>query len=406
MVTKRRKKLLVVVCVFLLAALLLPLLANASEGFETLRIGSRSPRVREIKNRLKELRYLKKGKFSNEYNEQTSEAIRLFQRLNGLPETGEVDEETDRLLFSDSAVMAPWPTMEPLATPAPVKEPDWPERDKEGYLAEPGEYYYESEEEGQWVYLNKNLQIFIRKSSDPSIPLEWFETEILTRNGEGMRTVMTDPGRPGTRYRYPDDIAVSHQLVLGFSDDFYADRMSSRQTVGIIVREGKVVSEKTYRKAGHNLPNLDMLAQYPDGRLEVYQCNELTAQELTERGAVNVFSFGPILVRDGEINELLYDRYYRSTEPRQAIGMIEPNHYYVLSILGRTGSSKGTVLQRVAEMMKNKGVTQALNLDGGNTMAIVFHGKILNKKATYKKREFYRSVTSLIGFGQTEYPGE
>ena len=82
--------------------------------------------------------------------------------------------------------------------------------------------------------------------------------------------------------------------------------------------------------------------------------------------------------------------------------MIEPNHYLLLSVLGRSSSSKGTMLQRVAEMMKNKGVTQALNLDGGNTLAIVFHGNILNRKATWKNRTFYRTVTSLIGIGHTE----
>jgi len=390
----------VILCIIFLASVILPLYTCYAED-SVITLGTKSAKVKTIKKRLQELRYLEKQKFNNEYNEKTAEAVRVFQRLNGLPETGEVDAETEKVLFSDQAVYAPWPTLEPVATTAPVKEPDWPARDEKGYLDGGGEYFYEDEDEGQWIYLSSNLQIFIRKVCDPSIPLEWFETEILTRNGESMRTVMTDPDRPGTKYRYPYDIAVNHGMVLGFSDDFYADRMTARQTVGIIIREGQIISEKTNRKAGHYLPNLDMLAQYPDGRFEVYQCNELTAGELMDRGAVNVFSFGPVLIRDGEINELLY-KYYRSTEPRQALGMIEPNHYYLLSILGRISTSKGTMLQRVAEMMKAKGVKQALNLDGGNTLAIVFRGKILNRKATYKKRTFYRTLTSLIGFGYTE----
>jgi exopolysaccharide biosynthesis protein len=240
---------------------------------------------------------------------------------------------------------------------------------------------------------------------DRSVPLEWFETEILTRNGESMRTVMTDPEHPSKRFRYPYDIAQKAGLVLGFSDDFYADRANDKKTVGIIIREGQILYSKTNKNTSHYLPNLDMMAHYPDGRLEVYECNELTAQELIERGAVNVFSFGPILIRDGEINEMLYS-YYRSNEPRQVLGMIEPNHYFLLSILGRIQSSKGTLLQMAAEMMKNKGVTQALNLDGGNTLALVFNGKILNKKATYRNKTFYRTLTSMIGFGHTDYTGE
>ena len=82
--------------------------------------------------------------------------------------------------------------------------------------------------------------------------------------------------------------------------------------------------------------------------------------------------------------------------------MIAPGHYLLLSVEGRTKESKGTMLQRVAEMMKERGVTQALNLDGGNTMALVFRGRMLNKLATYKNRKFVRTVTSLIGIGYTE----
>lgn len=53
-------------------------------------------------------------------------------------------------------------------------------------------------------------------------------------------------------------------------------------------------------------------------------------------------------------------------------------------------------------MMQERGVTQALNLDGGNTMALVFRGKMLNKPAAYKHKKFVRTVTSLIGIGQME----
>ena len=177
--------------------------------------------------------------------------------------------------------------------------------------------------------------------------------------------------------------------------------MASGERVGIIIRNGRIISSETNQKHTHHLPNLDMMAQFTDGHVEVYECNEITADELSDRGAYNVFSFGPILIRDGEINEMLYT-YYRNIEPRHALGMISPHHYLLLSVEGRTSESKGTVLQRVAEMMQDRGVTQALNLDGGNTMALIFRGRMLNKLATYKRKKFVRTVTSLIGIGYTE----
>ena len=372
---------------------------------DVLTIGSKGNRVTEVKQRLQKLGYMDQGSITRKYNDKTARAVEEFQQFINLPVTGEVDAVTEEKLFSDSAIRKPKPTLEPLPTPGPIEERDWPERDEAGYLAEDGEYFCENDEEGQWVYLSRNLQVFIRRGEDPSIPLEWFETEILTRNGETFRTAITDPDHPGKKFRYPYDISRDERFVLGFSDDFYATRMADRETVGIIIREGRIISEKTNSRTGHHLPNLDMMAQYPDGRLEVYECAEYSAQQLLDKGAVNVFSFGPILLRDGKINELLYT-YYRSIEPRHALGMIEPNHYLLLSVQGRNKDSKGTMLQRVAEMMKERGVTQALNLDGGNTMALIFRGRMLNKLATYKRKNFVRTVTSLIGIGYTEQQAE
>lgn len=394
----------------LLAGLLLLLCLTAAAEQEPdqwpdlpLQVGSKGETVLAVKQRLYELRYFRSNEFTRKYTEDTAKTIREFQKNNGLPETGIVDEITMDVLMAETTPRKPYPTMPPLAEQEPKTEPDWPERDEEGFLAGDGEYYYENDEEGLWIYLNQNLQIIITAGEDRSIPLEWFETEIITRNGETFRTVMTDPNHPGKKFRYPDDIAREEKFILAFSDDFYGNRMAknSEEKPGLIIREGQVVSEKTNKKTGHHLPNLDMMAQFPDGSLQVYECNEKTAEELLEMGAVNVFSFGPILIRNGEINDLVYS-YYKSIEPRHALGMIAPNHYFLLSVQGRMDDSKGTTLQRMAEMMKDRGVTEALNLDGGNTMALIFRGRMLNKLATFNNKKFVRTVTSLIGIGSTE----
>ena len=385
-----------------LAVLLCLFLAAAAAGEAgVLSVGDKGQDVLEVKTRLKELRYIKDASLSKKYTEKTEEAVREFQRLNGLPETGTVDEATREKLFSDTAAAKPYPTLAPLATPAPKTEPDWPKRDEEGFLKGDGEYVYENDGEGLWVYLSRTLQVTISANGDPSIPLEWFETDIRARDGERFYTLQTDPEHPGRKYRYPYDIARDEGCVLAFSDDFFATRMSGGETVGVIIRNGQIIHKYTNERTGHHLPNLDMMAFYPDGRLEVYECNEYKADELLGMGATDVFSFGPILLRDGEINELVY-KYYKSVEPRHALGMIEPGHYLLISVQGRNKDSKGTMLQRVAEMMKERGVTQALNLDGGNTMALVFRGRMLNKLAVYKNRKFVRTVTSVIGIGHTE----
>ena len=75
---------------------------------ETLRRGSSSPEVTRLQNRLNTLRYLYGG-VDGQFGRKTESAVASFQKTNKLPQTGIADEETQRLLFSDSAKEAPIP---------------------------------------------------------------------------------------------------------------------------------------------------------------------------------------------------------------------------------------------------------------------------------------------------------
>lgn len=63
------------------------------------------------------------GKVSGTFGEATAKAVRDFQALNGLEETGLADIPTQNRLFSDEAVL---PTPDPAATPAPTPAPTTP----------------------------------------------------------------------------------------------------------------------------------------------------------------------------------------------------------------------------------------------------------------------------------------
>ncbi len=366
--------------------------------FEMLAKGSRGEAVLLMKQRLYELGYFSTDNLSDSFNDATVKALKKFQQHNGLEEDGVLTQTVAELLYSDAAYPARVAT--PVPTPKPTPVVDYPERDEAGYLVGEGEFVYENDEDGMWAYLTDSLQIIITRHTDVTIPLEWFETELFMRNGESFMSVETNPERPGTRFKYPFDIAVENQFVLGFTDDFYGHRINRKEKVGIVIRDGEVISDSTYNKQLHNLPNLDMLAQFPDGTLKAYGSSEITAEELLEMDVVNVFCFGPVLISGGEISPLL--EWYQTKSPRQALGMIEPGHYLLLSVLGRMDSSIGCGLPLMAEMMKERGVVEALNLDGGNTLAIIFRGRMLNKLATWENKKFVRTVTSLIGVGKSE----
>ena len=397
-----------ILCILLCLTLLLggmPALAQEAE-YRTLKPGTKGEDVLEMKSRLHELGYIRTAKNNDKYTNEIASIVKKFQRCNALEATGVMTPEAQTLLYSDAALpyFEVTPTPKPTATPAPSATPEpvlsYPPRDEDGYLLEDREYVYENEGAGMWQYLSHDLQVFVRFCTDPSVPLEWFEAEIFCRNGVNLECVETNNSRPGTRFSRPLDISREHRFVLGFTDDFYGYRINKNYIAGCIVRNGEIKSRRTNHKRHNAVPNMDIMAQFPDGTLKTYACNEITAQELLEAGAINSFAFGPILVRDGEIEPMVYEGGINKY-PRQALGMVEPGHYVVLSVKGRIASSEGVGMLWLAERMQALGVEEALNLDGGNTSALVFCGKLLTRLGAEKKKSV-RSVTSLIGIGHTE----
>ena len=61
-------------------------------------------------------------------------------------------------------------------------------------------------------------------------------------------------------------------------------------------------------------------------------------------------------------------------------------------------ASDGVGLLWVAERMRDMGCVEALNLDGGNSIKLVFMGSLINSDQHYNKKND-RTVTSLITLG-------
>lgn len=95
---------------------------------------------------------------------------------------------------------------------------------------------------------------------------------------------------------------------------------------------------------------------------------------------VNAFTFGPALVKDGQLLELDDNYGYNpgGREPRAAIGQLGPLSYVLVIVQGK-GRNDGTGLSqgKLAEYMYNLGCVQAFNLDGGNSAEMVFGDQII-----------------------------
>ncbi|MBR4290858.1 MAG: peptidoglycan-binding protein [Oscillospiraceae bacterium] len=76
---------------------------------DPLKQGDKGERVISMKERLQELGYFSAGAtISDRYNATTTERVKLFQKANGLKQTGTADVDTLTLLFSDTARANPY----------------------------------------------------------------------------------------------------------------------------------------------------------------------------------------------------------------------------------------------------------------------------------------------------------
>ena len=165
------------------------------------------------------------------------------------------------------------------------------------------------------------------------------------------------------------DTADAVAAVLAVNGDNYGAREK-----GYVIRNGVLYRD---RAAG----NQEDLVIWADGSFSVIRESEVTAQELLEAGAVQVFSFGPGLLDGGEILVGATDEVdmAMASNPRTAIAMIEPGHYLLVVSDGRTSESEGLSLYELAQFLQSLGAETAYNLDGGGSSTMVFQGSIVNK---------------------------
>jgi len=406
----RGKKLLFIA---LLGLLLLSLcFCGLAEEYRTLQVGDEGRDVQQLKTAMYWLGYFKDKNVSDSFNSLTAERVKLLQKNNGLEETGVADPALQELIYSGNCVpgdMGPTPSPVPPPTPAPTPAPTplpLPPRTEEGFLAEAKdgeEFVYVNEAEGVWVYLSAALSIEITRYTDSAQRLVWYEADIHCSPEAPLTSYVSDAKTPGAKMMNPMTFARQNGIVLAMSDDHYGHRINEKGvdgSAGIIIREGKLIADNN--KKTMSVCNLDVLAVFEDGSMKTFDRTEHTAEEYLEMGARSTYSFGPALIRDGKVTEAVIRDKYHYREPRMALGMIAPYHYYVLCVEGRLDRSRGTYLPWLAENMLEKGVQEALNLDGGGTAILVFMGRRVNQSGVST-----RSLGSMTGFGTSpQVPAE
>ena len=290
----------------------------------------------------------------------------------------------------------------PAACAAPIAMSDMsqvPETNDEGFLPEGADaVYFKDFEGGYWFYLDQSLRLEITRHQTTKPLITYYTAEMYLAPGSSVYTVSYNEERPGRTNGLPQKMAREHSVVYAQSGDFYSYRVSHDNYPGNIVRDGKVLYNKSYSKLLDRVPNLATIGFFPSGKAEVNEAWEMSAKDYVDRGASNVLAFGPLLIRDGEVADLTHDAYSHK-EPRSCFGIVEPNHFVGLLVEGRKDHSDGATLAMCAEILANMGCWDAINLDGGNTAAMLFMGESVQLSNTGGMDENDRAIPDILCAG-------
>ncbi|MCD7775753.1 MAG: phosphodiester glycosidase family protein [Firmicutes bacterium] len=187
------------------------------------------------------------------------------------------------------------------------------------------------------------------------------------------------------------EIAEDVGAILAINGDYYGYR-----DTGYVMRNGYL-----YRTAASDEEGAETLVIYEDGTWETVYEADVTAEELAEAGAYQIFSFGPTLSADGVISVDVDTEVEQamSSNPRTAVGYISDCHYVFVVSDGRTDESEGLTLYELAEFMNNLGCELAYNLDGGGSSTMWFLGSVINNPTTNGDKIKERSVSDIVYIG-------
>ena len=282
----------------------------------------------------------------------------------------------------------------------------WPEsRQADGYLPEgEAEFVFEDEENGLWAYASQTLQVEIVRYAMPDVPHRWFEATVIFKPEEEIFQQHTFVNATFNGQQiYPETLAQTSKLVFAVNGDYYPNRAEHKWPVGNIIRRREALYNYDAKRS-LKFPNLDTLAIRDDGSFSVYAGNEISATELLAQGDVHdALSFGPYLVRDGEMR--IYNGNSADVpEPRCAYGMVEPGHLFFVMVEGKMPKKgeQGFTLWTLAELMYARGCTEAMNVDGGSTAVMLFMGRKLNRTGKATSLGSPRNQHELFGIGSSE----
>ncbi len=213
-----------------------------------------------------------------------------------------------------------------------------------------------------------------------------YVADVQLADPDAMAAVLAQDAYGRNVTETPSSMAERTGALLAVNGDYYGAREK-----GYVIRNGVL-----YRSRANS--GQEDLVIDENGDFSIINESEVSAQELLEAGATQVYSFGPGLISEGEILVDENDEVGRAmaSNPRTALAQVGPLHYLFVVADGRTEESEGLSLYELAQFLKTLGATTAYNLDGGGSSAMIYQGQVVNHPTSTGRRSSERSVSDIV----------
>lgn len=212
-------------------------------------------------------------------------------------------------------------------------------------------------------YQSDNIRIAIDGISENGVT--YYVADVWVRDISYLKTALAHDKAGMGIIDTVKNIAKNNNAIFAVSGDYYGARAR-----GIVIRNGNLYREKLFE---------DVAVLYQNGILETIPKNAVDLDKIEQNGAYQAWSFGPLLLKDGQAIEDIKSG-IGGLNPRCAIGYYQPGHYCFVLVDGRQpGHSRGMTMVELSRLMSKLGCETAYNLDGGQTAAMVFKGEFVNK---------------------------
>jgi len=235
-------------------------------------------------------------------------------------------------------------------------------------------------------YKDDIISINIEKVSENGV--EFYVADIQIKDISYLQTAFAYDTYGKNITQTTSEMAEANDAIFAINGDYYGFR-----DTGLVIRNGQL-----YRDVFNNNTYDQSLTIDRNGNFAVVDDSQISGTDLIDAGILQSFSFGPVLVENGQIISYDDTQLASKTNPRTAIGQISALHYIFIVVDGRSATSKGMTLTQLAQEFFDRGATIAYNLDGGGSSAIWLNGNLINNP-TDGKRTGERKISDIIYIG-------